>query len=85
MHDRIPASSLDVREHPRAWETSQVAITPRKSDPISGCAGTAVQPDLYESWNGTPPRSRRYRLADRWPARADRSRRTSAAPVAGLA
>jgi hypothetical protein len=76
---------LCVREHPRAWETAQVAITPRKSDPICGCAGAAVQPDLHESWNCTPPRSGCYCMADRWPARADRSRRTFAAPVAGLA
>jgi hypothetical protein len=58
---------------------------PRESLIQYAVAGTAVQPHLHESWNCTPPGSRRYRLADRRPARADRSRRTSAAPVAGLA
>jgi hypothetical protein len=29
-YDRVPTSSLDVRKHPRAWETAQVAL-PRES------------------------------------------------------
>jgi hypothetical protein len=85
MYDRIPASSLDVRKHTPAWPKAQTATVRRESDPLCGCAGNPVQPHLHTTGGSVIPRVDRHCLEDHWTPGADPSRRTSAAPVAGLA
>jgi len=77
-YDRVPASSLDVREHPCTRETAQVAIIQESLIQYAVAlelqySGICVRAERRTS------RCRAIGLADRWPAWTDRSRRTFAA------
>src|ERR1035438_1190772 len=84
-YDRLPAGSLDAHKHPLAWQATKVTVMPRELDPLCGRTGNPVQPRLHASLPGTQLRSGCHRLEDRRTPRTDRSRRTIAASIVGVA